>query len=125
MCWVNWLFIKFCKIRGENCVAYVVKTSIITEKLRVVIVKMAVTRVEYNFLAVSFSTIKSSKNVFLSKDTIHESAKLIIITISKVITLYTAGINQKLSLIFSHAFERFINKILHLCNISSSSFKLF
>src|SRR5699024_10887847 len=97
------------------CVAYVVKTTIITEKLNVVIVKMAVTRVEYNFLAVSFSTIKSSKNVSLSKDTIHESAKLIIITISKVITLYTAGINQKLSLIFRHAFVRFINKILHLC----------
>src|SRR5699024_1689026 len=96
-------------------VIMVVKTTIITEKLNVVIVKMAVTRVEYNFLAVSFSTIKSSKNVSLSKDTIHESAKLIIITISKVITLYTAGINQKLSLIFSHAFERFINKILHLC----------
>src|SRR5690625_7936220 len=90
-CWVNLLFIKFCNIRGENCVAYVVKTTIITEKLNVVIVKMAVTRVEYNFLAVSFSTIKSSKNVSLSKDTIHESAKLIIITISKVITLYKIG----------------------------------
>src|SRR5690625_3645300 len=114
-CWVNLLFIKFCKIRGENCVAYVVKTTIITEKLRVVIVKIAVTRVEYNFLAVSFSTIKSSKNVSLSKDTIHVSAKLIIITTNKVIALYMAGINQKLSLIFSHAFERFIINPLHLC----------
>src|SRR5699024_12189220 len=114
-CWVNLLFIKFCKIRGENCVAYVVKITIITEKLNVVIVKMAVTRVEYNFLAVSFSTIKSSKNVSLCKDTIHESTKLIIITTSKVITLYTSGINQELSHIVSHAFERFINKILHLC----------
>src|SRR5690625_5177620 len=115
MCWVNWLFIKFCKIRGENCVAYVVKTTIITEKLKVVIVRMAVTRVEYNFLTVSFSTIKSSKNVSLSNDTIHNSAKLIIITISKVNTLYTSGINQKLSLIYSYDFERFINKNLHLC----------
>src|SRR5699024_9731988 len=114
-CWVNLLFIKFWKIRGENCVAYVVKTTIITEKHNVVIVKMAVTRVEYNFLAVSFSTINSSKNVSLRKDTIHESATLIIITITKVITLYTDSINQKLTLIFSHAFERFINKILHLC----------
>src|SRR5690625_6709520 len=80
---------------------------------------MAVTRVEYNFLAVSFSTIKSSKNVSLSKDTIHESAKLIIITISKVITLYTAGINQKLSLIFSHAFERFIRSEEHTSELQS------
>src|SRR5699024_12195901 len=99
-CWVNLLFKTFSIMRGENCFAYVVKTTIITEESNVVIVNMAVTRVEYPFLAVSFSTIKSSKNVSLSKDTIHESAKLIIITISKVITLYTAGINQKLSLIF-------------------------
>src|SRR5699024_112159 len=114
-CWVNLLFIKFCKIRGENCVAYVVKTTIITEKLNVVIVKMAVTRVEYNFLAVSFSTIKSSKNVSLSKDTINESAKIIIIKISKVTSHYIDSINKKLTVILIHAFERFINKILHLC----------
>src|SRR5699024_8339543 len=109
------LFIKFCNIRGENCVAYVVIKTIITEKLKVVIVKMEVTRVEYNFLAVYFLTIKYSKNLSLNKNTMNESTKLIIITINTVIILYTAGINQKLSLIFSHAFERFINKILHLC----------
>src|SRR5699024_12455842 len=99
---------------GENCVAYVVKTTIITEKLNVVIVKMAVTRVEYNFLAVSFPTLKSSKNESLSKDTIHESAKLIIITIRKVITLYTAGINQTLYPKFSHDTERNTTKTLNL-----------
>src|SRR5690625_215382 len=121
MCWVNWLFIKFCKIRGENCVAYVVKTTIITEKLRVVIVKMAVTRVEYNFLAVSFSTIKSSKNVFLIKKKNNNTKKLIKKKIRKLLKQNRLGKNKKLSLIFSHAFERFINKILHLCKISSSS----
>src|SRR5690625_5400796 len=114
-CWVNLLFIKFCNIRGENCVAYVVKTTIITEKLNVVIVKMAVTRVEYNFLAVSFSTIKSSKNVSLSKDTINEYAKLIIITISNEIKQYTADIKQNKSHIFIIVFIKFIITIFLLC----------
>jgi len=93
--------IKSCRVRGENCEEYVVRTTMIVEKEIVVIVRMAVA-MELR-MVVPRSTLVNSTfgRAFCTESANTVSIKITIVVNMMLAKLYILGTNQMLSLAFN------------------------